>query len=74
MTDIAIRVDNPCPERSRRTGKLYRIGGARARYKALRDTLTDAVAAPFRRIRGAPKRHRSPSGGSNVFPAARYWT
>jgi lipopolysaccharide transport system ATP-binding protein len=30
--------------------KQYRIG-PRERYKALRDTLTDAMYAPFRRIR-----------------------
>ena len=44
MNDIAIRVDN--------LGKQYRIG-KRERYRALRDTLTDAMYAPFRRIRSA---------------------
>jgi lipopolysaccharide transport system ATP-binding protein len=39
MSDIAIRVEN--------VGKLYRIG-ERQRYKALRDTLSDALYAPFR--------------------------
>src|SRR5438067_1019070 len=39
MSDIAIRVEN--------LGKLYRIG-ERQRYKALRDTLSDALYAPFR--------------------------
>jgi lipopolysaccharide transport system ATP-binding protein len=39
MSDIAIQVDN--------LGKLYRIG-ERQRYKALRDTLSDALYAPFR--------------------------
>lgn len=38
MSDIAIRVGN--------LGKLYRIG-PRTRYKALRDTLTDALYTPF---------------------------
>jgi hypothetical protein len=42
MTDIAIRVEN--------LSKLYRIG-PRERYKALRDTLTDAMYAPFRYVR-----------------------
>jgi lipopolysaccharide transport system ATP-binding protein len=42
MSDIAIRTEN--------LSKLYRIG-PRERYKALRDTLTDAMYAPFRRIR-----------------------
>jgi len=39
MSDVAIRVEG--------LGKRYRIG-AFPRYKALRDTLTNAVAAPFR--------------------------
>ena len=58
MTDIAIRVDNPCPacpehsrrKRSRRVSKRCRIGGKQARYRTLRDTLTGALAAPFRRL------------------------
>jgi len=41
MSDIAIRVEN--------LSKLYRIG-PRERYKALRDTLTDAMYAPFRAV------------------------
>jgi lipopolysaccharide transport system ATP-binding protein len=42
MTDIAIRVDN--------LSKQYRIGSKQARYKTLRDTLTGALTAPFRRL------------------------
>ena len=42
MTDIAIRVEN--------LSKRYRIGSKQARYKTLRESLTDAVAAPFRRL------------------------
>jgi len=41
MSNIAIRVEN--------LSKQYRIGGKQERYKTLRDTLTDAIAAPFRR-------------------------
>ena len=41
MTDIAIRVDG--------LGKRYRIG-QRERYKTLRDSLTDLIHAPFRRL------------------------
>jgi lipopolysaccharide transport system ATP-binding protein len=41
MSDIAIHVQN--------LGKLYLIG-ERQRYKALRDTLTDALYAPFRAV------------------------
>jgi lipopolysaccharide transport system ATP-binding protein len=42
MSDIAIRVDN--------LGKQYRIGGSQARYKTIRESLTEAVEAPFRRL------------------------
>jgi len=42
MSDIAIRVEG--------LGKQYRIG-KRERYKTLRDTLTDVVATPARRLR-----------------------
>lgn len=44
MSDIAIRVEN--------IGKLYRIG-KRERYRTLRDTITDTLAAPFRRLRNS---------------------
>src|SRR2546423_3435870 len=44
MTDTAIRVTG--------LGKRYRVG-ERERYKALRDVITDGVAAPFRKLRGA---------------------
>ncbi len=43
MSDLAIRVEN--------LGKLYRIGTQRARYKTLRESLTSALADPFRRWR-----------------------
>jgi lipopolysaccharide transport system ATP-binding protein len=42
VSDVVIRVEN--------LGKLYRIG-APERYKALRDTLTEAFTKPFRRLR-----------------------
>ena len=42
MTDIAIRVKN--------LSKQYRIGGPQARYKTIRESLTEAVQAPFRRL------------------------
>ncbi len=41
MSNIAIRVEG--------LGKMYRIGGKQERYRTLRDTLTDAFTAPFRR-------------------------
>ncbi len=40
MSDIAIQAEG--------LSKLYRIG-TRERYRTLRDSLTDAVTAPFRR-------------------------
>lgn len=43
MNDIAIRVEN--------LSKLYRIGAKQERYKTLRDTLVNAIVAPFRRFR-----------------------
>src|SRR5437868_5822883 len=46
MTDFAIRCEG--------LGKQYRIG-ERERYKALRDTITDTMSAPFRRLRSAFK-------------------
>jgi lipopolysaccharide transport system ATP-binding protein len=42
MTDVAIRVEN--------LSKQYRIGGPQARYKTIRESLTEAVQAPFRRL------------------------
>jgi hypothetical protein len=47
MTDIAIRVEN--------LSKQYRIGARQAAYRTLREALTDAVVAPFRRLRRNPK-------------------
>jgi lipopolysaccharide transport system ATP-binding protein len=42
MSDIAIRVEG--------LSKQYRIGGPQARYKTIRESLTEAVQAPFRRM------------------------
>jgi lipopolysaccharide transport system ATP-binding protein len=59
MEDIAIRVEN--------LSKQYRIGGPQERYKTLRDTLTDAMYAPFRRVRSAFQQLAlSEAKGSNV--------
>ena len=43
MSNLAIRCE--------RLSKRYRIGAPYERYKALRDVISDAAAAPFRRIR-----------------------
>ncbi len=42
MSDIAIRVEN--------LSKQYRIGGPQAGYRTIRESLTEAVGAPFRRL------------------------
>jgi hypothetical protein len=42
MTDVAIRVEN--------LSKQYRIGGPQASYKTIRESLTEAVQIPFRRL------------------------
>src|SRR5690606_1826043 len=43
MSNLAVRVEG--------LSKLYRIGGRQNSYRTLRDTLSDAVAAPFKRAR-----------------------
>ncbi len=43
MDTAAIRVEN--------LGKRYRIGGRTSGYSTIRDTLTDAFLAPFRRVK-----------------------
>jgi lipopolysaccharide transport system ATP-binding protein len=60
MSDIAIRVEG--------LGKQYRIG-KRERYRALRDTITDAMYAPFRRMRSVFR----PSGVETSEPSETIW-
>src|SRR5947208_14865763 len=57
MGDIAVRVDH--------LSKRYRIGH-REPYRALRDTLTNAIYAPFRHIGSASRRSRSRSDSSDA--------
>jgi len=61
VTDAAIRSEG--------LGKRYRLGGRRARYRALRDVIADTVAAPFRRIRskGRPAAAANHSSGEDEF-------
>jgi lipopolysaccharide transport system ATP-binding protein len=54
MSNIAIRCEG--------LSKRYRVGASYERYKALRDVITDAATAPFRRLRGAT---RNGSGNGN---------
>jgi lipopolysaccharide transport system ATP-binding protein len=59
MRDIAIRCEG--------LGKQYRIG-ERERYKALRDTITDAFSAPFRRLRSSANGSKQPArNGDNTI-------
>src|SRR5271169_4937422 len=60
MSDIAIRCEG--------IAKQYRIG-QRERYRALRDTVTDAVTAPFRRVRAALRGGdgQSPKGTATIW-------
>ena len=61
MSDVAIRVEG--------LSKRYRIG-ERQRYKALRDTLTDALYAPFRRLSGLLNPHsalRTPHSNNTIW-------
>lgn len=55
MSDVAIRVEG--------LGKRYRIGKRQASYGTLRDSLTETVAAPFRRFRR--------NGNGNLIPDLR---
>ena len=62
MTDVAIKCDG--------LSKQYRLG-ERERYKALRDVITDAAAAPFRRLRGSlERRSQSTALSPNGHPSA----
>jgi lipopolysaccharide transport system ATP-binding protein len=53
MSNLAIRCEG--------LSKQYRIGAPYERYKALRDVITDAATAPFRRLRAS----RNGGGNSN---------
>jgi lipopolysaccharide transport system ATP-binding protein len=45
MSDVAFRAEN--------LGKLYRVGGPKAAYGSLRESLVEAAQAPFRSLRNA---------------------
>ena len=50
MTDIAIRVENLSKQYPSTKLRTSRIGGPQARYKTIRESLTEAVQAPFRHL------------------------
>jgi len=63
MTDTAIKVEN--------LSKKYRIGqyvGSGAQYKTLRESLTNALSAPLRRLRRAQVRSKQQGANSNPRP------
>ena len=60
MSDIAIRVEN--------LSKQYRIGGPQVRYKTIRESLTQAARAPFRRLSAVLR------GQSSVVSNETIWT
>ena len=47
MSNVAIRCEG--------LSKRYRIGGYTNHYKVLRDVISDAAAAPFRRLKNAAR-------------------
>jgi lipopolysaccharide transport system ATP-binding protein len=55
MSTVTIRCEG--------VSKRYRIGASQERYKALRDVITDAATAPFRRIRRASHNGHQNSNG-----------
>ena len=61
MNNIAVRVSD--------LSKLYRIGGRKARYKTLRDSFTDGIAAPFHRVAARFRRTNgeSSSGDDTIW-------
>ena len=50
MSDIAIRVE--------KLGKQYRIG-RRVHYQTLRDSMTEMLSSPFRRLRRSARENRN---------------
>ncbi len=59
MTDIAIRVEN--------LSKQYRIGGPQARSKTIRESLTEAVQAPFRRLSSVVRGQSSIASNETIW-------
>jgi lipopolysaccharide transport system ATP-binding protein len=51
MSDIAIRAEH--------LGKLYHIGAQQRMYRTIRETLTDAVLTPFRRLQGKESKEKN---------------
>jgi ABC-type polysaccharide/polyol phosphate transport system ATPase subunit len=60
MSDFSIRCEGLC--------KQYRIGASQEKYKALRDVISDAAAAPFRRLRNVARNgYGKPNGTHHSY-------
>jgi ABC-type polysaccharide/polyol phosphate transport system ATPase subunit len=60
MSDFSIRCEGLC--------KQYRIGASQEKYKALRDVISDAAAAPFRRLRNVARNgYGKPNGNHHGY-------
>ena len=59
MDNIAIRVEN--------LSKQYRIGGPQARYKTIRESLTEAVQSPFRRLASVVRGQSSVTSDETIW-------
>jgi lipopolysaccharide transport system ATP-binding protein len=59
MTDLAIRVE--------KLSEQYRIGGPQARYKTIRESLTEAVGAPFRRLSSVIRGQSSVASNETIW-------
>jgi ABC-type polysaccharide/polyol phosphate transport system ATPase subunit len=59
MSDIAIRVEN--------LSKRYHIGGRQEKYRTIRESITDAAAAPLRRIRSVMRGEASIANKGEIW-------
>lgn len=59
MSDLAIRVAG--------LGKRYRIGGPRARYRTIRESVIEAAKAPFRRLSSALRGEKTRPDGDTIW-------
>jgi lipopolysaccharide transport system ATP-binding protein len=59
MSDTVIRIEN--------LGKQYHIGELQARYKTIRESLTEAAQAPFRRLASVIRGHSSAVSNETIW-------
>lgn len=63
MSKVAIRAEN--------VSKQYRIGARQARYRTLRESITDGLTAPFRALSQRKSRQAAAASGDNTLWALR---